>query len=47
MGYASYPQNGDRSKENVEKYVIEIVEFTNVPEEKYLVLPASLKVVRD
>lgn len=47
MGYASYPQNGDRSKDDIEKYVIEIVEFTNVPEQKYLALPASLKVVRD
>lgn len=47
MGYASYPQNGDRGKEKVEKYIIEIVEFTNIPEQKYLVLPKSLKVVRD
>ncbi|WP_295160385.1 hypothetical protein [Selenomonas sp. AE3005] len=47
MGYASYPQNGVRSKENMEKYIIEIVEFTNVPEQKYLTLPTSLKVVRE
>lgn len=46
MAYASYPQDSNRSKDDVEKYSIEIKEFSPVPERQYFSLPQALKVVR-
>lgn len=47
MAYASYPQGSNRSKDDVEKYSIEIKEFSPIPEWQYLSLPQTLKVVRN
>ena len=44
MAYVSYPLEGERSKKNMDKYTLEIKEFSAVPEAKYFTLPSELKV---
>lgn len=47
MAYASYPHHTDNPSDDIEKYVIEIKELSNLPDKQYFALPSGLKVVRE
>jgi|GEM_PF-3234693 len=47
MAYASYPNQSARTRDDIEKYSIEIKEISNVPDKKYFSLPTQLKVVKN